>query len=457
MTHSVPPADLDVDMDIEVRIYKKTLLRVIPIIMLGMFISYIDRANIGVLAGPMSKDLGLTAATFGLAAGLFYIGYCFFEIPSNMALSKYGARIWLARIMVTWGIATMFMGLVQNETSLYIVRIMLGIAEAGFSPGALLFLAFWCTPRMLPKTYSMLNLAVPIALAVGSVLTSALLSLDGLLGLAGWRWAFLLEGIPAILLGIYIFFRLPNGPATAAWLDVSEKAYLAKASAQRPDHAGHELGQLWAVLRRPAAWLFCVLYFCMTIGYWTIAYFLPTIVRDQFHLGAAGAGFVSAIPWLFAAIVMVFVSKNVSRTGERTWHMTLLQIAGAVGLAIAALSGNPYLALVGISLAAAGFFGSLPTFNSMPAQLFTGGLAAVALAMINGLASLSGLAGPYLFGLLKDNTGSTTTGLLIMAGFFIAAAILAFTMSRWTDKVTGGLLHSEPIRVTDSAPLTTNS
>ncbi|MDV6284491.1 MFS transporter [Rhodococcus jostii] len=451
MTNPLITADPDIDM--EARIYKKMLLRVIPIIMLGMFISYIDRANIGVLAGPMSKDLGLTAATFGLAAGLFYIGYCFFEIPSNMALSKFGARVWLARIMVTWGIATMFMGLVQNETTLYIVRIMLGIAEAGFSPGALLFLAFWCTPRMLPRTYSMLNLAVPIALAVGSVLTSALLSLDGLFGVAGWRWAFLLEGIPAIVLGIYIFFRLPDGPSNAKWLDASETEYLAKAAAQSPDSAGHEISQLWAVLRRPAAWVFTVLYFCMTIGYWTIAYFLPTIVRDQFDLGAAGAGFVSAIPWLFAAVVMIFVSKNVSRTGERTWHMTLLQLAGALGLAVAALSGNPYLALVGISLAAAGFFGSLPTFNSMPAQLFTGGLAAVALAMINGLASLSGLVGPYFFGLLKDTTGSTSTGLLIMAGFFVAAAILAFTMSRWTDKITGGLLHvhiiedAEPVAV----------
>ncbi|MFC9835246.1 MFS transporter [Rhodococcus sp. NPDC127530] len=274
--------------------------------------------------------------------------------------------------------------------------------------------------------------------------------MDGLFGIAGWRWAFLLEGIPAILLAIYIFFRLPDGPSNAKWLDASEKEYLAKSAAQSPDNAGHEIAHLWAVLRRPSAWVFTVLYFCMTIGYWTIAYFLPTIVRDQFDLGAAGAGFVSAIPWLFAAIVMIVVSRNVSRTGERTWHMTLLQLAGAAGLTIAALSGNPYLALLGISLAAAGFFGSLPTFNSMPAQLFTGGLAAVALAMINGLASLSGLAGPYLFGLLKDNTGSTTNGLLIMVGFFVAAAILAFTMSRWTDKITGGL-HVTTIE--DTAPV----
>lgn len=214
--------------EIERRIYRKLLLRIMPIIMIGMFISYIDRANIGVLAEPMSEDLGLTASAFGLAAGLFYIGYCFMEIPSNMALAKFGARRWIARIMFSWGAVTMLMAAVQNEFTLYVVRIMLGVAEAGFSPGALLFLAMWCPPRILTKAYSLMNLAVPFALATGSVLTSALLSLDGLLGLAGWRWAFLLEGLPALLLAAYIWFRLPSSPTEAHWLSTEEKAYLAE-------------------------------------------------------------------------------------------------------------------------------------------------------------------------------------------------------------------------------------
>ncbi|MEU0469383.1 MFS transporter [Amycolatopsis sp. NPDC006131] len=442
------PAGAAAPPEIEVRIYRKMLLRVIPIIMLGMFISYIDRANIGVLAGPMSEDLGLTAAAFGLAAGLFYIGYCFFEIPSNMALAKFGARRWIARIMVTWGVVTMLMGVVQNEATLYIVRIMLGIAEAGFSPGALLFLALWCPPRMLTKTYSMMNLAVPIALAVGSVVTSALLSLHGVLGIAGWRWAFLLEGLPALLLGIYIWFRLPNRPAEVPWLTGAEKAYLAETGVQSENASAHEFKQLAAVLKHPAAWMFTLLYFCMTIGYWAITYFLPTIVRERFDLGAAGAGFVSAIPWVFSAIVMMLVSKSVTRTGERTWHLTILQLLGAAGLVTAASTGSAVLALVGISLAGAGFFGSLSTFQTMEAQAFAGGLAAVALAMVNGLASLSGLAGPYVVGVLKDVTGSTDRGLLIMSAFFVVAAVLVFFMSRWTDRVTGGLLTHAPARDT---------
>jgi MFS family permease len=425
--------------DIEVRIYRKMLVRIIPIIMLGMFISYIDRANISVLAAPMSEDLGLTAASFGLAAGLFYIGYCFFEVPSNMALARFGARIWIARIMVTWGACTMLMAAVQNEWSLYVVRIMLGIAEAGFSPGALLFLALWCPPRMLPRTYSMMNMAVPIALAVGSVLTSALLSLDGALGMAGWRWAFLIEGLPAIALAVYIFFRLPNSPSEATWLDAEEKTYLAANRVQRDDATAHELSQVKAALRSPVVWLFTLLYFCMTIGYWSITYFLPTIVKQQFGLDAAAAGFVSAIPWVLALVVMVLVARSVTHTGDRKWHLTCLQALGAVGLVLAAVSGSAVFALVGITLAAAGFFGSLSTFQSMQAQVFAGSLAAVALAMVNGLASLSGLAGPYVFGVFQDATGSSSTGLLVMAGFFVISAIMVYAMSSWSDRTTGGL------------------
>lgn len=429
--------------EIETRIYRKLLLRIVPIIMLGMFISYIDRANIGVLAGPMSEDLGLTAAAFGLAAGLFYIGYCFFEIPSNLALARFGARRWIARIMVSWGAVTMLMAAVQSEWSLYVVRIMLGIAEAGFSPGALLFLALWCPPRMLTRTYSLMNLAVPIALAVGSVLTASLLSMDGILGLAGWRWAFLVEGLPAILLGTYIWFRLPSTPAEATWLDATEKEYLARTTTQSTSARAHEFKQVGVVLRMPSAWLFTSLYFCMTIGYWAITYFLPTIVREQFGLTAAGAGFVSGIPWAFAAVVMLVVARSVTRTGDRVWHLTLLQVAGGIGLAFAATTGNPVLALIGISLAGAGFFGSLSTFQSMEAQIFAGGLAAVALAMVNGLASLSGLAGPYVVGALRDATGSTSTGLLIMSGFFGVAAVMMFFTTRWVERTTGGIAQEE--------------
>lgn len=424
--------------EMEAGIYKKMLVRILPIVMLGMFISYIDRANIGIVAGPMSEDLGLTAAAFGLSAGLFYIGYLAFEIPSNLALAKVGARKWIARIMVTWGAVTMCMALVQNELSLHILRILLGVAEAGFSPGALLFLAFWCPPRLLPRAYSMLNLAVPIALMTGALLTSSLLLMDGFLGLAGWRWVFLLEGLPAIVLAAYIFFRLPERPADAAWLTSSEKSYLAETATQE-DTSGHGVKQMLSAMRLPSVWLFALTYFCVLIGFWSITYFLPTIVGEQFQVGAVAAGFISAVPWLFSTIVMIVVARSVVRTGDRRWHMTGLMAAAAVGLSVGVLSGNPFIAICGVAFGAAGFFGVLSTFQATVAQVYAGGLAVVAIALVNSFGNLSGLVGPYVLGLIKDATGSTESGLLIMAGFFAIAALLVNIMFRWADQQTGGI------------------
>jgi MFS family permease len=423
--------------DIEARIYRKTLFKIIPIVMCGMFISYMDRANIGVLAGPISSDLGLTATTFGLAAGLFYIGYLVFEIPSNMALARFGARKWIARIMVTWGAVTMLMAFIQNEFQFYVMRILLGIAEAGFSPGVYLFLAFWCTPRLLTKTYSWFNLAVPIALSLASALTSSLLLLDGVLGFAGWRWTLFLEGIPAIVLAVYIFVKLPDRPQNAKWLTAEEKAYLAEVATQGHDKSASELKQLPAVLRRTSAWIFSLTYFCLTIGFWAITYFMPTIVKEQFKVGTVAAGFISAIPWLFSGIIMLLISRSITRSGERKWHMTIVLLAGAAGLIVGALAANPFIAIAGVSVAAAGFFGALSAFWTMPAQVFAGALSAVAIAMINSLGNLSGLVGPTVLGKFKDLTGSTSTGLLIMSLFLIAGA--ALVMCTWTDKVTGGL------------------
>lgn len=428
-----------VDPGIEARVYRKITLKVLPILMIGMFIAYLDRANLGVIAGPLSKDLGLTAATFGLAAGFFYIGYLLFEIPSNMLLAKVGARIWLGRIMITWGIVTIAMAFMQNEVSLHIMRFLLGLAEAGYSPGTALFLALWLPARLLPKAMSWLNLSIPIALAVGSVITSSILLMNGVGGIAGWRWVFLLEGLPAIVLAIVIFFALPSTPAKAAWLDDEEKAYLAQNVAQRPDSGAHELKQLPAALRRPSLWAFAVTYFFILIGFWSITYFLPTIVKEQFHLDVVGSGYVSAIPWAFSAIVMFVVLRSISRTGERRWHLTLPMVAASLGLLIGVLSGNPFLSILGVSIAAAGFFATLSTFQATVAQVYAGALAAVSIALVNSVGNVSGLVGPYIQGGLTDLTGSSSAGLLVMSGFFAVAAVFVYILIGWADRKTGGL------------------
>lgn len=426
--------------DIEARVYRKLILRVLPLLMLGMFMAYIDRANLGVIASPLSRDLGLTAASFGLAAGFFYIGYLLFEIPSNMLLAKVGARVWLARIMFTWGLVTMAMSLMQTEWSLYIMRLLLGLAEAGYTPGVLLYLAMWFPAHLLPKAMSWLNLAVPVALAVGSVLTSLILLLmGGVGGIAGWRWVFVLEGIPAIVLAIVFFVALPGSPDKAAWLDDDEKAYLVQNATQRAGSGGHELKHLGAALRRPSLWAFAITYFCILIGFWSITYFLPSIVKEQFRLSVVASGFISAIPWAFSAIVMFAIVRSISRTGERRWHLTVPLVAAAIGLFGGVLSGNPYLSLVGISIAAAAFFAVLSTFHATVAQVYAGALAAVSLALVNSVGNVSGLVGPYLQGWLTDLTGSSSAGLLVMSGFFAVAAVFTYILIGWADRHTGGL------------------
>ncbi|MDF2443093.1 MAG: hypothetical protein JWR01_1296 [Subtercola sp.] len=419
----------------EAQILKKVGRRLMPILLLGLFISYMDRANLGVLAAPMSKDLGLTASAFGLSAGLFYIGYLAFEIPSNIAMVKFGARIWFARIMVSWGVVVVLMALIPNEITLQILRILLGVAEAGFYPGVLLYLTFWYPQRVVGKAFSLLQVGIPISLALSSAITSALLLLEGLGGIAGWRWAFVLQGLPAVILGIYIFFVLPKKPADAKWLDDREKAYLQSQVAVEEGASGHGAKDLAKILVRPIAWVFSILYFCLVIGFWSLTYFLPQIVGQKFQVGPVQAGLISALPWVFTAFCVLFVMWNVARTGDRRWHMLICLLLAAIGLLTAAYTGNAVIALIGLSFGAAGMQSVSPVFWTMPASVFVGASAAIAIAMINSLGNISGLIGPWVLGVLQDATQSAQTGLAIMAGFFVIAAVMSFIMSTYTDRL----------------------
>ncbi|MFC9935922.1 MFS transporter [Glutamicibacter sp. NPDC127525] len=423
----------------ERQLNRKITKRIMPILALGMFISYIDRANLGVISEPLSLDLGLTASSFALAAGFFYIGYLVLEVPSNMALAKYGARFWLGRIMLTWGAVTVLMSLMQTEWSLHVMRFLLGAAEAGYSPGVILYLAMWYSPKALGKAVAALNLAVPVALCLGTVITTLILTMDGIAGIAGWRWVFVLEGLPAIALAIIIFINLPSSPAKAKWLTEEEKVMLEASVTQSKSEASHRLSQIPKMLKKGSVWFFALTYFLILAGFWSITYFLPTIVKEQFGLGVIGSGFLSSVPWLVSIAVMAIVAKTTVATGDRTWHMTGLMVASAVGLFLGVVSGSPVASLVGMSLAAAGFFGVLSTFQATIAQVYAGALAAVSIAFVNAVGNVSGLVGPYILGYFKDLTGSTDTGLLIMSGSFALAAVCVFFGTRWADKRTGGI------------------
>lgn len=428
-----PPVSAPVDPVLESRVLRKVAVRVLPLLVVGLFISYVDRANMGVLHADISRDLGLSPSQFGLAAGVFFIGYLFFEIPSNLALVKYGARLWLTRIMLTWGALTMLLATAHTPTMLYIFRILLGIAEAGFYPGVILYLTFWFPRRLANRGNYLFQLAIPFSLAVTSLLTSWMLGMDGVGGIAGWRWVFLLQGLPAVLLGLLFLWKLPERPSKAKWLTKEESTYLEAQTAEQLHGVSHEIKHLPAVLRRPAAWMFTLMYTALCLGFWALTYFMPSIIQTRFGVDARTSGYLSAIPWAATLLVFLFIRWNSKRTGDQKWHIVSLMVIGFAGMLIAAYAGSPVLALVGLTLAAVGMQSAVPLFWTMPAAVFAGVASAIAIAMINSVGNLSGLVGPYLTGRIVEATGTPQIALVLMA---IPLALMAFTIvfvSNFTD------------------------
>lgn len=436
-TKSHTPLRGDDDL-VQKQVVRKITLRLMPVLVLGLFFSYVDRANLGVLFGPLSRDLHLTVADFGLAAGLFYIGYLLFEIPSNMGMVRFGARRWIARIMVTWGLVTAALALTQGATSLYALRILLGIAEAGFFPGVIYFLTLWYPPSVHARAYSTLQMCICISLSLGSVLTSGLLVLDGTAGLAGWQWVFIIQGIPAALLGVYIFFAMPDNPEKAKWLTRQEKDYLRVSVTARHDASAHSHAGIAGVVKKKGVWLLTLLYFAIVIGFWTVTYFLPHIVQERFHVGSVRAGLIAAIPFLIAAFSTAIVNWSSARSGDRKWHMFILLCIAGGGLILTSTTNSPILALIGLCMAAMGSQSSVPLFWSMPSNWYAGATAAMAIAIINSLGNASGIAGPWVLGVLTDITGDTRMGLLVMSGFFLFSAVLAVVLGGSTAHDSNG-------------------
>lgn len=412
---------------------RKLMLRVVPLLVVGYFFNFLDRTAVSVAALEMQVDLGLSAAAFGLGAGLFFVGYVIFELPSNILLHKFGARKWLARIMLSWGIITVLTCLVQGETSFYIMRVLLGIAEAGAYPGIILYFTQWFPSKERGKAVASLEVLVVLSLAFGAVALGGVLSMDQLLGLAGWQWVFIIAGIPAVILGVLVFFFLPERPEDAKWLTSTEREWLvtrlAREAKEKVQAGG---GTLKTALTNARVWYLGVLYFAMVIGFWGITFWLPQIVQSQFEgISNFGAAALSAIPWLMAAVALVIVSWSSDRKNERRWHLAVPLLIAAAGLVVSVFTSSPVIALICIGIAAAGQRSATPVFWSLPAGLVTGAGAAAALALINSIGNIGGFVGPYLLGFIKDITGSANGGLLVFAACFVVAAIM-------------GLLYKKP-------------
>jgi ACS family tartrate transporter-like MFS transporter len=403
----------------------KATRRLIPFLCLAYTVNFLDRVNVGFAALHMNEDLGFSPSVYGFGAGIFFLGYIAFEIPSNLALQRFGARIWIARIMISWGLIACAMALVRTETGFYVMRLLLGIAEAGFFPGIILYLTYWFPAAERARIIALFMASVPLATVFGGPLSGALLEMHGFLGLAGWHWLFVIEGVPAVLLGIAALFVLDNTPAHARWLTAEERAALQTtlaAEAETTKAVGY--ADLGAALTRPRVLALGVLYFLMVVGLYGIGFWMPQVI-EGFGLDPLHVGFLTAIPYLFAAVAMVIWGRHSDRTGERRWHIALPLLLAACAFAWSAYSGPLVPTMVALTIATLGFYAAFGPFWSLPTALLTGTGAAAGIALVNSMGNAGGFAGPYIVGVLKQATGSFSAALLFLAAALALGGLMA--------------------------------
>jgi len=411
----------------------KAARRLIPLMGLLYVVSFLDRVNVSYAALTMNADIGLSASAFGLGAGIFFIGYFFFEVPSNLILHKVGARVWIARILITWGVVAMGMAAVQGPLTFLIGRFLLGIAEAGFFPGMILYLTYWFPGPERGRIIGAFMLAVPVASAIGGPLSTLLLG-TSLFGLAGWQTMFLFEGLPAVLLGLVVLSILPDRPATAPWLSEAEKDTLAKLVVEDEKAPA----RLRDGLLSARVWLFAAIYFGLVLGLYGFGFWAPQIIKSLGHLTNLQVGFISAIPYFVAAIAMVLWGLHSDLTSERIWHVCAPACLGAAGFLVSSMATDPYVSLAALSCGAIGIYAALPVFWTLPTALLSGTAAASGIALINSVGNLGGYLGPYAVGWLKDWTGGYAAGLLVLAGAMLGAGLLVLLIPRRTFRAEPG-------------------
>jgi MFS family permease len=417
---------------------RKAALRLIPFVAVMFFINYLDRTAVS-FAGPngMNDDLGLTLAQYGFASGIFFIGYIVLEIPSNMALHRFGARKWLARIMVTWGIVAVLFTWVQDATQLYWLRFLLGVTEAGFFPGAILFITMWFPREYRRKALAGFYLAQPLTTVIGAPLAGFLMqSGHGVFGLEGWRFMFLCVGVPAILMGIACWFYLTDEPEDARWLTADERTWLRRElDAEGAESGSRGTHSARAILGVGRVWALAVAYFGLIYGLYSLAFFLPTIIagfQDRFGttFSVFEKGLVNAVPYVPAAVALFLWSRHIARHGFKSWHIALPTLAAGLSVPVALYMNSPYLTILVIAVTACGIFMALPNFWSLPPQFLTGAAAAAGIAFINTFGNIGGFSAPYVTGWLTDLTGDEKLGLWLTGGFLVLSAVILLVLSR---------------------------
>jgi MFS family permease len=404
---------------------KKNTWRLVPILAVAYFFSYIDRTNVGFAALTMNRDLGLTATQFGWAAGIFYIGYCIFEVPSNLALYRFGARRWLARIMISWGLVAAATAFTVGPKSYAFIRLLEGAAEAGFFPGAIFYLSIWFPVQYRTRILAWFLVAVPLSSVVGGPVSALILQMNGLFGLTGWQWIFILEGVPACLCGLVTLFLLADEPKDAKWLTPQERDALAEMLAQ--EKREREERNFWAALKDIRVLLLTCILFFYIIGILGIGVWLPLILKTH-RLSNLQIGFLSAIPYIVGSVAMIPWARQVDRSRRYIKNLALAQLVAAAGFTFSVFYGSLIPALVGITVAVIGPSSIRPSFYVMPSRFLTGAAAAVGIAFIHGFGNLGGMVGPVMVGWLKDVTGSYKAGMLGMAGTLVIPVRLTISL-----------------------------
>jgi D-galactonate transporter len=410
-------------------IYKKVIWRIVPFLMLCYVVSYLDRVNVGFAKLQMSSELGLSDAAYGVGAGIFFFGYFIFEVPSNLIMNRIGARVWIARIMITWGIISAAFMFTSSEPVFYVLRFLLGVAEAGFFPGIILYLTSWYPAKRRAKIITTFMSAIPVSAILGNPLSGWIM--DGfhqVNGLSGWQWMFLIEAIPAVILGIVVLFYLDDTIAKAKWLTEGEKSVLLTNMEEESRFKTSSPHNIGATLRDGRVWLMCLIYFCYVVGQYGLNFWMPTLVKATGVIGNLNIGVISAIPYICTFIVMLALGRSADHHRERRWHLVIPAVIAAGGFIASTVAPSTMLAIAALSVAAAGAISCAPLFWSLPTAFLAGTGAAAGIAWINSVGNLAGFVGPFFVGYLKDVTGNNAAGMYFLAIILVIGAVATLTV-----------------------------
>ena len=409
-------------------LYRKISRRLVPFLILLYLVAFLDRVNIGFAALTMNRDLHIGAGLFGLAAGMFFLGYFLFEVPSNLILLRVGARRWIMLLMIAWGMVSVATAFVPGFKLYIVLRLLLGLAEAGFYPGVILYLTFWLPPRVRSSVMAIFVTAIPLSNLIGAPVSAQILQLDSVLGLKGWQWLFLLEGSPAILLGAMVYYLLPDRPGHVRWLTAEEKRMLqSDLDEAAPPHSSQPHSLLKAFAAQPSVFGWSFAYFCFALGLYGLGFWIPTVLASH-GMELKSLGWATALPYLAAIVAMILWSRSSDRHRERRYHLVAAYLAAAAGFLVAAFASNASVAIAGFTIAAVGILSAMPVFWSASTVELAGPMVGAHIALINSIGNLGGFVGPVVMGWLRQVTHSYIAGLAFMAVCLACGALAAFLL-----------------------------